>query len=62
VSAVVRKISTTVITEGHRESLSSGGVGFHPGLKDQDGGHPVDRLPPFLDRKIGFAQQAVGFG
>src|SRR5271157_2255542 len=37
-------------------------VGFHPRLENQDGGHPVNRLPSLLDRKIGFTQQPVGFG
>ena len=35
---------------------------FHPSLQDQDGGHAVDGLAPFFDRKVRFAQQAVGFG
>jgi hypothetical protein len=30
------------------------GVGFHPGLKNQDGGHAVNGLAAFLDRQIGF--------
>jgi len=36
------------------------GVGFHPGLKNQDGGHAVNGLSPFFDGKIGLAQEAVG--
>src|SRR5579864_3011568 len=35
---------------------------FHPSLQDQDGSHPVNRLAPFFDRKVGLAQQAVGLG
>lgn len=35
---------------------------FHPSLQDQDGGHAVDGLAPFFDRKVGFAEKAVSFG
>ena len=38
------------------------GVGFHPGLKNQSGGHTVYGLAAFLDRQIGFTKQTVGLG
>ena len=38
------------------------GAAFHPSLEDQDGGHAIHRLASFFNGKIGFAQQAVGFG
>jgi len=31
-------------------------------LENQDGGHPINRFAAFLDREVGFAQEAVGFG
>lgn len=37
-------------------------MAFHPALKDENGGHTIYSLAPFLDGKIRFAQQAVSFG
>src|SRR5579864_7871305 len=37
----------------------SGSTTFHPALENQDGGHPVYGFAPFLDREVGFPQQAV---
>lgn len=31
-------------------------------MENQDGGHPVYGFAPFLDREVGFPEQAVGFG
>jgi hypothetical protein len=44
--------------------VSSGvtGVGIHPVLQDQDGGHLVDDFATALDGHIGLPQQAVGLG
>src|SRR5579859_1120588 len=35
---------------------------FHPALQDKNGGHAVDGFAALLDGKVGFAQEAVGFG
>lgn len=52
------------MTKGGEYSVLRRGLfsaAFHPSLQDQDGGHAVDRLASFLNRKIGLTQQAVGF-
>ena len=41
---------------------SSGGVGLHPRLENQDCGHAIDGLTALLNGEIGLAQKAIGFG
>ena len=35
---------------------------IHPTLQYQDRGHPIDRLPPFFNRQVGFPQKPVRLG